>query len=157
MDPVLTQPLPRVFFDITISGASAGRIIFELYIDKTARTAENFRALCTGEKGDGKTGKPLHFKGTNFHRIMPGFMAQGGDITLGTGEGGESIYGGKFPDEDFTEKHNEEGDLSMANTGPNSNTSQFFITFTDCPHLNNKHVVFGKVVDGLDVLKEIGK
>ena len=123
MDPTLAQPLPRVFFDITISGTSIGRLTFELYIDKTARTAENFRALCTGEKGDGKTGKPLHYKGSNFHRIMPEFMAQGGDITTGDGNGGESIFGGKFPDEDFSAKHSERGSLSMANTGPNTNAS----------------------------------
>ena len=148
--------LPRVFFDIVIDNKPVGKILFELYIDKTARTSENFRSLCTGERGDGKTGKPLHFKGSKFHRIMPEFMAQGGDITTENGEGGESIYdSGKFADEDFSLKHNERGDLSMANTGPNSNTSQFFITFTDCPHLNNKHVVFGKVVDGWNVLDAI--
>ena len=111
--------------DITIGSASVGRLIFELYIEKTARTAENFRALCTGERGLSKCGKPMHYKGSIFHRIMPEFMAQGGDFTLGNGQGGESIYGGKFPDEEgaFETKHTQRGDLAMANTGPNTNTS----------------------------------
>ena len=92
---------PRVFFDMTIGGAPTGRVVFELFADKVPKTAENFRALCTGEKGVGRSGKPLHFKGTPFHRVIPNFMCQGGDFTRGNGTGGESIYGEKFPDENF--------------------------------------------------------
>ena len=114
--------LAKVFFDITIGGAAAGRIEMELF-DNTPITGENFRALCTGEKGNGKAGKPLHFKGSNFHRVIPGFMAQGGDFTMGNGTGGESIYGAKFADENFQKKHTARGDLSMANAGPNTNGS----------------------------------
>ena len=124
----------------------------ELFADKTPKTAENFRALCTGEKGLGKLGKRLHFKGSSFHRIIRNFMAQGGDFTTGTGTGGESIYGTKFPDENFALKHLERGDLSMANSGPNSNGSQFFMTFIPCNWLDGKHVVFGKVIKGMQVL-----
>ena len=124
----------------------------ELFADKTPKTAENFRALCTGEKGLGKLDKPLHFKGSSFHRIIRNFMAQGGDFTTGTGTGGESIYGTKFPDENFALKHLERGDLSMANSGPNSNGSQFFMTFIPCNWLDGKHVVFGKVIRGMQVL-----
>uniref|UniRef100_A0A6B2LM42 Peptidyl-prolyl cis-trans isomerase n=1 Tax=Arcella intermedia TaxID=1963864 RepID=A0A6B2LM42_9EUKA len=143
---------PRVFFDVAISKKPAGRIVFEVYKDKVPKTAENFRALCTGEKGTGKSGKPLHYKGSKFHRIIPGFMAQGGDFTVGNGTGGESIYGRTFPDENFILKHTERGQLSMANAGKNTNGSQFFITFVACPWLNDKHTVFGKVVKGQEVL-----
>jgi peptidylprolyl isomerase len=146
-----------VFFDIEIDGKAAGRITFELYKDLLPRTAENFRALCTGEKGPAKTapGKKLHYKGCVFHRIIPQFMIQGGDFTKGNGTGGESIYGGKFPDEGFPEKHTIPGLLSMANSGPNTNGSQFFITTVATPWLDGKHVVFGKVVDGMDVVKKL--
>ena len=123
---------PRVFFDVTIGGQNAGRITMELYADVVPKTAENFRALCTGEKGVGKSGKPLHFKGSSFHRVINEFMAQGGDFTAGNGTGGESIYGMKFPDENFTKKHTKRGDLSMANAGPNTNGSQFFLCFIPC-------------------------
>ena len=143
---------PRVFFDVTIGGQNAGRITMELYADVVPKTAENFRALCTGEKGVGKSGKPLHYKGSSFHRVISQFMAQGGDFTAGNGTGGESIYGMKFEDENFTATHTGRGDLSMANAGPGTNGSQFFMTFISCDWLNGKHVVFGKVVDGLQVL-----
>mmetsp|Transcript_28818 Transcript_28818/g.69213 ORF Transcript_28818/g.69213 Transcript_28818/m.69213 type:complete len:313 (+) Transcript_28818:61-999(+) len=148
---------PRVFFDITISGRAAGRVVFELYNDIVPKTAENFRALCTGEKGRGKLGKPLHFQGSSFHRIIPGFMCQGGDFTNGNGTGGESIYGAKFRDENFTKKHVKPGMLSMANAGAHTNGSQFFITLEATPHLNGKHVVFGEVVDGYKVVKQMEK
>jgi len=114
---------PLVFFDVTIGGQNSGRCIIELYADKVPRTAENFRCLCTGERGIGKSGKPLHFKGSSFHRVKTGFMAQGGDFTAGNGTGGESIYGRNFNDENFTLKHTKRGDLSMANRGPNTNNS----------------------------------
>merc|ERR1712146_736502 len=149
---------PKVFFDVTIGGQAAGRITMELYADKTPKTAENFRALCTGEKGVGKSGKPLHYKGSSFHRVITEFMAQGGDFTAGNGTGGESIYGTKFPDEDFVVKHTGRGDLSMANAGPNTNGSQFFMTFIPCNWLDGKHCVFGKVTDGwqtLDALESV--
>eukprot|EP01087_Luapelamoeba_hula_P008038 TRINITY_DN1_c0_g1_i1.p1 TRINITY_DN1_c0_g1~~TRINITY_DN1_c0_g1_i1.p1 ORF type:complete len:174 (-),score=24.32 TRINITY_DN1_c0_g1_i1:77-598(-) len=146
---------PRVFFDISVGGSAIGRIVIELFSDKVPRTAENFRALCTGEKGKGESGKPLHYKGSAFHRIIPNFMCQGGDFTRGNGTGGESIYGGKFADEGFTERHVGAGILSMANSGPNTNGSQFFLTLVDCPWLDGKHVVFGRVVEGLNLLKQM--
>ncbi|KAK1352703.1 PPIase cyclophilin-type domain-containing protein [Heracleum sosnowskyi] len=147
---------PLVFMDISIDEGPAERIVFELFADVVPRTAENFRALCTGEKGIGSsTGKPLHFKGTVFHRIIKGFMAQGGDFSKGNGTGGESIYGGKFADENFKMDHSGPGLLSMANGGPGTNGSQFFITFKRVPHLDGKHVVFGKVVKGIDIVKKI--
>jgi peptidylprolyl isomerase len=146
---------PRVYFDITLGGRQAGRIVFELFADVVPRTAENFRALCTGEKGLGRSGKPLHFKGSKFHRIIQKFMCQGGDFTRGNGTGGESIYGEKFADENFTYKHTTEGLLSMANAGPNTNGSQFFITTVVTSWLDGKHVVFGKVVEGMHVVKQM--
>ena len=143
--------MAKVFFDIGINGQNAGRIEIELFED-TPVTSENFRALCTGEKGTGTSGKPLHFKGCVFHRIIPGFMAQGGDFTRMNGTGGESIYGEKFADENFKHKHTGKGILSMANAGPGTNGSQFFLCFDSFPHLDGKHVVFGKVTKGGDVL-----
>lgn len=140
----------QVFFDVSIGGAPAGRIIFDLYGDKVPKTAENFRALCTGERGVGVSGKPLHYKGSIFHRVIPQFMCQGGDFTDFRGTGGESIYGSKFEDEapGLALKHSIPGLLSMANSGPNSNGSQFFVTTVPTPWLDGKHVVFGEVSDG---------
>ncbi|XP_047983322.1 peptidyl-prolyl cis-trans isomerase CYP19-3-like [Salvia hispanica] len=148
---------PKVFLDILIGKAKAGRVVMELFADTTPKTAENFRALCTGEKGIGSCGKPLHFKGSTFHRIIPEFMCQGGDFTRGNGTGGESIYGAKFADENFTLKHTKPGLLSMANAGKNTNGSQFFITTATTSWLDGKHVVFGEVVDGYNVVEEMEK
>ena len=148
---------PRVFFDITIGGSPTGRITMELYADKLPKTAENFRALCTGEKGKNKDGIPLSYKGSIFHRVIPGFMAQGGDFTRHNGTGGESIYGAKFADEGFPVGHTKPGLLSMANAGKNTNGSQFFLIFKECSWLDGKHVVFGEIVAGMDVLLKIEK
>lgn len=155
VDDAHSDENPRVWFDITIGGNPAGKVVFELFKNVVPLTAENFRALCTGEKGVGKAGVPLHFKGCSFHRCISNFMIQGGDFTRGDGTGGESIYGAKFEDENFSVDHTVPGLLSMANSGPATNGSQFFVTTVPTPHLNNKHVVFGRVIRGYGVVKAV--
>lgn len=146
---------PRVWLDITIDGAAAGKITIELFSDKVPKTAENFRLLCTGEKGVGRSGAKLHYKGCRFHRIIPHFIVQSGDFIANDGTQNESVYGQRFEDENFSVKHSEPGIVSMANSGRNSNGSQFFITLSKASWLDSRHVAFGRVIEGLDIVELI--
>ncbi|KAI0049003.1 hypothetical protein FA95DRAFT_1571552 [Auriscalpium vulgare] len=148
---------PRVFMDFAVDSTPVGRVIFELYNDTAPKTSENFRVLCTGEKGISPLSQlPLYYKNSIIHRTIPNFMIQGGDFTTHNGTGGESVYGGTFPDEDLTRPLDEEGLLCMANKGPDTNGSQFFVTLRSCPHLTGKHVVFGRAIRGYEeVIRKI--
>eukprot|EP00746_Dinoflagellata_sp_MGD_P026381 gnl/MRDRNA2_/MRDRNA2_162174_c0_seq1.p1 gnl/MRDRNA2_/MRDRNA2_162174_c0~~gnl/MRDRNA2_/MRDRNA2_162174_c0_seq1.p1 ORF type:complete len:265 (+),score=31.33 gnl/MRDRNA2_/MRDRNA2_162174_c0_seq1:74-796(+) len=162
LDEATCPENPHVFLDIVIGGVAAGRVEIELFAKICPMTAENFRCLCTGEKGMAHIKMrndvlPMHFKGSRFHRVIPGFMCQGGDFTYGDGTGGQSIYGHTFRDE-FEHgviEHSKPMLLSMANRGPNTNGSQFFLTVAQTPWLDNKHVVFGQVVSGADVVRQV--
>mmetsp|Transcript_14726 Transcript_14726/g.21988 ORF Transcript_14726/g.21988 Transcript_14726/m.21988 type:complete len:372 (+) Transcript_14726:81-1196(+) len=155
LDLMKNKENPRCFFDVKIGESAPGRVIFEVFSDEVPKTAENFRALCTGEKQKGTEGGPLHYKGTIFHRVISNFMIQGGDTTEFNGTGGQSIYGEKFADESFERKHTKPMLLSMANAGPNTNGSQFFITTVATPHLDGRHVVFGQVLRGKGVVRKV--
>mmetsp|Transcript_116480 Transcript_116480/g.330067 ORF Transcript_116480/g.330067 Transcript_116480/m.330067 type:complete len:184 (-) Transcript_116480:91-642(-) len=147
---------PQVYLDISIGTSTGGRVVFELFADLTPRTVENFRGLCTGEYGKSRTTKKkLCYEGCTFFRSAKGFMVQSGDIHSDNGDGGESIYGGKFNDEDFSRRHTQAGILSMANKGRNSNGSQFFICTEAAPFLDGRHVVLGEVEEGMDVVRKI--
>mmetsp|Transcript_32833 Transcript_32833/g.82433 ORF Transcript_32833/g.82433 Transcript_32833/m.82433 type:complete len:189 (+) Transcript_32833:88-654(+) len=154
-DPVSPYYGSDVYFELSREGERWGRVVFRLYWDETPKTAANFAALCVGfEKS---AGEKLHYLGSRFHRIISGFMAQGGDFERHNGTGGSSIYGKKFKDENFIKKHDKPGLLSMANAGPNTNSSQFFITFVECPWLDGKHTVFGEVIEGMELVHRAEK
>lgn len=136
----------------SIDGAPAGRIVIELFADKVPRTADNFRMLCTGEKGVGMSGSKLHYKGCKFHRIIPHFIVQSGDFIANDGSRNESVYGAKFEDESYVVKHDQPGIVSMANSGRDSNGGQFFITLVRAPWLDGRHVAFGKVIEGMEIV-----
>jgi len=156
----MSKKNPFIFMDVSIGSCPIGRVMYELFIDLTPKTAENFRGLCTGEYGNvglQSNTKKLYYQDSRFHRVIEDFMIQGGDITHKDGTGGFSIYGPTFNDEDFTRRHSCAGLLSMANCGRNTNNSQFFVTLNACPHLDGKHVVFGQVVYGMDVVRKIAK
>ena len=141
--------MQAIFLDFKIGGEKQPRVKLLLYDHAVPKTCQNFRKLCTGELGNSKvSGIPLHYKNSISHRVIPGFMVQLGDFTKFNGTGGESIFGAKFPDENFKVRHTKPGLLSMANAGPNTNGSQFFITLVPTPHLDGKHVVFGEVIEG---------
>ena len=142
-----TEGNPIVFFDVSMGGQPLGRVKMELFADVAPRTCENFRQFCTGDHRDRHTKQPIGYKGCSFHRCIKGFMLQGGDFVKGDGTGCVSIYGSSFADETFVGKHTGAGLLSMANSGPNSNGCQFFITCGPAPWLDDKHVCFGKVLD----------
>lgn len=148
-----TKGRPIVFFDIFIGDQSAGRIKIELYSDIVPKTAENFRQYCTGEHRINL--QPIGYKDAIFHRVIKDFMIQGGDFINADGTGSQSIYGKSFEDENFTVKHDSAGLLSMANSGKDTNGCQFFITLQKCDFLDGKHVVFGKVVDGMLTVRKI--
>ncbi|XP_042396131.1 peptidyl-prolyl cis-trans isomerase CYP21-1-like [Zingiber officinale] len=148
-EPEITH---RVFLDVDIDGQHLGRIVIGLYGEVVPKTADNFRALCTGEKKNGTGGRNLYYKGTKFHRIVSGFVIQGGDVTNSHGKGSESIYGGTFPDENFSVKHSRAGIVSMVNSGPDSNGSQFFITTVKASWLDGEHVAFGRAIQGIDTV-----
>ena len=150
-DPQMAVPTTKCFLDVSIGDEPSQRIVVGLFGNAAPLTCANFERLCAGDSGDAS----LHFKGSTFHRVIPGFMAQGGDFTNNDGTGGRSIYGEKFQDETFRYKHSAEGLLAMANSGPDSNGSQFYLTLAATPWLDRRHVVFGRVLDGLDVLKVI--
>jgi len=144
-----------VYLDLAIENKDVGRVIFGLYGKDAPKTVQNFRGLCTGEYGKNAERIPLHYSGSHFHRIIPGFVVQGGDFIKGNGRGGESIYGKEFKDENLDLSHSGPGVLSMANSGPHTNGSQFFITLRETPWLDGKHVVFGEVLEGFEVVKMI--
>ena len=155
MADTLDKVTNKTYLEVQIDGQNAGKITIGLFGDTVPKTVQNFASLCSGELGNGLSGKPLSYKDTPLHRIIPGFMAQGGDTTSGDGTGGESIFAQKFDDENFKLHHEKPFLLSMANAGPNTNGSQFFITFKETPWLDGHHVVFGEVLDGFDVVKQL--